>query len=194
MTTLVDTPNLPASTHAVPNVAVAATSGSADAELRVLLRPATAGRRIERFVDGGWWPRTRDLTVELGPLLAAVEEAGYSRVLRVSYNIAEWDPAPRRLVLDGRMVKLGAFTTQAPASITLSGSSGWHNIDIAVVPPDATADIARRALEIAAREGDLHRAEEIIQLASAPAPTDRAEGQTPALESWGTDGGRTGSS
>src|ERR1051326_269019 len=59
---------------------------------------ASAGLRLRRrdpsvadgFVDGGWWPRSLDLSVELPPLLAELSRAGHD-VAHVTYNPAAWN-------------------------------------------------------------------------------------------------------
>lgn len=59
------------------------------------------------YVDGGWWPRSLDLRVELPPLLAEVWSAGYD-VFRTTYDLTAWHPVPpRRLIVWCRLVKLG---------------------------------------------------------------------------------------
>jgi len=89
--------------------------------LRLRLKPkaATAG-----FVDGGWWPRSRDLAVEL-PGLLAVMAVRLGRIERVSYHLDDWGPTPGRLnVEEGvvrlfgkgrkeRLVPLGSYAAQA---------------------------------------------------------------------------------
>ena len=76
--------------------------------LRLRLKPkaATTG-----FVDGGWWPRSRDLAVEL-PGLLAVLAVRLGRIERVSYHLGDWDPIPARLTVEGRVVRLGGYRAQ----------------------------------------------------------------------------------
>jgi uncharacterized protein DUF5994 len=119
------------------------------------------------FVDGGWWPRSLDLSVELPPLLTAMWSAGYD-VFRIVYNLTAWDPAPRRLTASGRRVKLGGFRLQDKASISLVDSGGRKRIDLVVVPPQTDPVVAGRALALAGLDGDPHRAAEILAQASTP--------------------------
>jgi len=118
------------------------------------------------FADGGWWPRSLDLVVELPALLMAVEAAGYGEVRRVSYALTGWDgPPPRKSSMLNRVVKLGGFRSQDPAEISLVDSSGWKRTTLVVVPPDTDSAVARRALIMAGTNGDRHRAREILDLA-----------------------------
>ena len=48
------------------------------------------------YIDAAWWPRSLDLTVELPPLLDVLWTAARD-ITRITYSIAGWDPAPRRL-------------------------------------------------------------------------------------------------
>jgi hypothetical protein len=123
------------------------------------------GGAFERFVDGGWWPHSLDLTAELPALIGAAEAAGYRAVRRVSYHLTGWDPAPRRVAMLGRVIKLSGYRTQLPAAISLVDGSGWDHIDIVIIPPDTDPDTARRALEMAGDDSDQHRAGEILELA-----------------------------
>ena len=60
------------------------------------------------FVDGGWWPASNDLAMEVPALLAAVAPR-LGRVERVSYRIDDWAAAARKIVVDGAVVRLGGF-------------------------------------------------------------------------------------
>jgi hypothetical protein len=127
-----------------------------------LRQPDGAGTR---FVDGGWWPRSLDLTAELPALIGAAEAAGYGSVRRVTYHLGGWDSAPRRSAMLGRMIKLSGYRTQLPDVISLVDGSGWDHVDIVVIPPDTDSEIAGRALEMAGDDSDQHRAAAILELA-----------------------------
>jgi Family of unknown function (DUF5994) len=152
-----------------------------------LRSPADVGR----FVDGGWWPRSLDLSVELPPLLTAMWSAGYD-VFRIVYNLTAWDPAPRRLTVSGRRVTLAGYRLQDKASISLVDSGGWKRIVLVVVPTQTDPVVARRALALAGLDGDPHRAAEILAQASTPAAAVNRSGCVDLLPwaDWETDGGR----
>jgi hypothetical protein len=116
-------------------------------ELRLRLRDPNAS---DGFVDGGWWPRSRDLSVELPPLLAEMFALGYD-IRRVTYNILAWNSPPRTVSVSGRLVKLGGYRTQGIASIGLVDTSHWNTahlkrIELAVIPPETEPALAERAL------------------------------------------------
>src|SRR4051794_617569 len=57
------------------------------------------------YIDGGWWPRARDLAMELPPLMVALAKR-LGQVERVGYNLAAWNPSPRKIRFAGRVVRL----------------------------------------------------------------------------------------
>jgi hypothetical protein len=119
------------------------------------------------FVDAGWWPRSRDLTVELPPLLGVLWTACRD-VNRVSYNLAFWDPAPRRLCVEGRLVRLGGYRRQSPLLLGLIDSAGREHIDVLVIPPETDVDVAERALALSGGVGSVESPQWILDLAAAP--------------------------
>jgi hypothetical protein len=129
--------------------------------------------------------------VEVPPLLTAMWSAGYD-VFRIVYNLTAWDPAPRRLTVSGRWVKLAGYRLQDKASISLVDSGGWKRIVLAVVPPQTDPVVARRALALAGFDGDPHRAAEILAQARTPAAAVNRSGCVDLLPwaDWETDGGR----
>jgi hypothetical protein len=120
------------------------------------------------FIDAAWWPRGTDLSVELPGLLRALWDAD-REVTRLSYHIGSWAPAPRRLRVDGRTVRLGGFNTSDPHTVRLIDSAGYERIDVLVIPPEADSSFARRALEIAGTADDPLRPGEILEQAGRDA-------------------------
>jgi hypothetical protein len=87
---------------------------------------------------GAWWPRTREAEVALRELLPVVGERLGGAVVRVSLNLDAWDPdPPRRIRLDGRLVRLGWFHTLDPHVITL-GHTTFDRLRLLVIPADTT--------------------------------------------------------
>jgi hypothetical protein len=132
--------------------------------LRMILR---ATSKSAGFVDGAWWPRSSDLAHELPALVTEAAALGYA-VHRVTYSLAGWSPAPRRMTISGRLVKLGGYRTQGNASVALVDQSGWKRLVLVVVPPDASPSVADRAMRMAADPADMHRAAELLLAASRP--------------------------
>jgi hypothetical protein len=134
---------------------------------------ASNGLRLRRrdpsaadgFVDGGWWPRSLDLSAELPELLAALSSAGHD-VARVAYNPSAWDPAPDTLAAPGRPVAFDERTDQDAALISLVDISGAKRTDLVVVPPHTGRRVAERVLTLAGLGGDLRRAVGILERAN----------------------------
>jgi Family of unknown function (DUF5994) len=118
------------------------------------------------FIDAAWWPRSLALTEEL-PALLDVLWTSAREINRVTYTISAWDPAPRKLTVQGRNVRLGGFTSSDPLTIRLSDAWGAERIDILVIAPTTDPAIAQRAMELASEGDDLCRAGEIMARASA---------------------------
>lgn len=119
-------------------------------------------------MDGGWWPRSLDLSAELPTLLREMASAGCD-VHRVTYNLGAWDPAPRRLNTVGGLVKLDGYHRQDAAAISVVDSTDWTRIDLVVVPPSTPAAAAERALTLAGLDGDRHCAGDILPALPVPA-------------------------
>ncbi|WP_236790901.1 DUF5994 family protein [Amycolatopsis sp. GM8] len=140
--------------------------------LRLHLKPKapTTG-----FVDGAWWPRSRDLAAEL-PALLAVLAVRPGRIERVTYNVTMWRPAARRLTTEGRAVRLEGFGSQHADTVTVTGQ-GRRRLTLLVVPPETTPAGAHDAMMRASRRGNADNIEELLAVGH---PTQR----------WEVDGGQ----
>jgi len=135
----------------------AAHSAPSDHEhLRLRLKPRGP---VTGFVDGGWWPRSRDLPAEL-PALLAVLAVRLGPVESVSYHIDDWGPTPRRITVDGRLVRLAGYRSQHPATIDVL--SAGHRVTLLVVPAETTADIAHLVLMAAGRRANTDRIDALL--------------------------------
>src|SRR4051812_3542829 len=72
-------------------------------------------------VDAGWSPRSRDLTRELPALLDVLWTAA-REVTRVIYNLDRWDPAPSRIIVEGRIVRLGRYHHPDPLLLSATNA------------------------------------------------------------------------
>jgi hypothetical protein len=133
------------------------------------------------YVDGGWWPRSRDLAGEL-PELAEVLSVRLGRVNRVTFTMTDWNPTPRRILSHGNIVRFEGFRFQDEHLLTVSGSDG-QRISLLVVPPGASATAGHKALMTAARRDNKDRPAAILLASgalpdasteSAPAPREGA--------------------
>ena len=116
--------------------------------------PVSVGARVSfrhpvsdaGFVDAAWWPRSRDLPLELGDLLALLSDADRP-IFRVSYNPGAWQAGiPRRASLGGRSVRLSGFVEQDPLLLLLANDWRDRRIDVLVIDPGTEPDAAARAL------------------------------------------------
>jgi hypothetical protein len=103
--------------------------------LRLLWAPVPASGDI----DGAWWPRSRDAEAELRVLLPLASERMGGPVTRVSLNMDAWAPdQPRRMLLAGRLVRLGWFRTLDPATVTV-GRGTYDRLTLLLLPADLDA-------------------------------------------------------
>ena len=151
-------------TSGIHDAAALSLAEIADAEVRLELREAPErGHEIPTTLDGGWWPHTRELALELPLLVDAFAERGM-RVTRVIYHPSLWLIAPPKLRVGGRVVHLGWFREIDPHLISLRTSQG-DRVELLVVPPEASADVAARALAAAVLPGNRTSPTEILEAA-----------------------------
>jgi hypothetical protein len=137
---------------------------SPPSEPRLLL---ASDRGDEAVLDGGWWPRSWDPAAELPGLVLALSER-YGRILNVMLNRAAWDSRFRRLAVGTGVVRVGWFTTLAP-TLLIAATDRGEQIELLVVPPSASAAVAKRAMTTAANPTNIMRAPDI--LAAKPGAT-----------------------
>jgi hypothetical protein len=150
-----------ASTRTVPD---AGFRGGID--VRVSLR-ADAGSADSPF-DGGWFPRSHDLAIEVPELVAELDRRGV-RVERFTYPLDPWLPAPRKLVVSGRVVRTGGFRSMDPQVVCLTWDGGRRRADLLVVPPETDVLTGARALRLAVRRG-LPRSPQMVLAAARSTP------------------------
>src|SRR6266540_430195 len=75
----------------------------------------TGGRPT--LLDGGWWPRSTDPVAELPGLVLAIDKLR-GPVTRLVLAADGWDSHPRRLGINGRMLRLGYFSSQPTSLLT----------------------------------------------------------------------------
>lgn len=152
-------------------------------DLRLRLKPRGP---VTGFVDGGWWPRSRDLPAEL-PALLAVLAVRMGPVESVSYNLDTWGLTPRRITFDGRLVRLAGYRSQHPATIDVL--SAGQRVTLLVVAPDAAPQAAHGVLMAAGHRGNTDRADALLRAGSAPGAADDAADDEVAQQRWDLDGG-----
>lgn len=119
------------------------------------------------YIDAAWWPRSRNLVEELPPLMELLW-ASARNVNRITYHLGTWDPAPRRMQIRGRTVRLGGFATSDPDTVRLSDPWGRERIDILVIAPETDPAFADRVFAIASETDNPLGAREILTRAGDP--------------------------
>jgi hypothetical protein len=137
---------------------------SADQPSRVTLRAADPARLSTSFIDGGWWPRSQQLSAEVGQLLSAVSQTGFD-TYRVIYQLDGWARTPRRDVIGGHRVTLSGYHQQAANTVALIDESGQNRLVLLVIPPETDGALAQRALDIAGTSGDTDSADRVLERA-----------------------------
>jgi Family of unknown function (DUF5994) len=117
--------------------------------LRLRLDPTMSGMGA---VDGGWWPRSRDLDAELPGLVAGLGSS-LGPITRVALNLDAWDTAPRRVAVEGRRVRVGWFRHMDAHTIGVTRAA-QDRVVLLVVPPEATSAAAGIAMAMAADSAD----------------------------------------
>ncbi|NEK59847.1 hypothetical protein GCU56_18485 [Geodermatophilus sabuli] len=141
-------------------------------DVRVSLR-ADAGAGEQPF-DGAWFPRSRDLAVEVPELIAALDKRGV-RVERFTYALDAWAPAPRKVVVGGRVVRTGGFRSMDPGVVCLTWAGGNRRADLLVVPPETDVITGARALRLCTRRG-LPNSPQMVMAAARSMPLPQVPG------------------
>ncbi|GLY49889.1 DUF5994 family protein [Lentzea sp. NBRC 102530] len=131
-------------------------------------------------VDGAWWPRSRDLAAEL-PALLAVLAVRLGEIPRVSYNLTEWDTAPRQIAAAGVRVRLSGFWSRPAHTVDLVAGDR-RRITLLVLPPGADPSAAHRTMMRAARRGNADTVEDVLR---EPVPAT----ETSTVDRWNDEGG-----
>jgi hypothetical protein len=97
----------------------------------------------DQRIRGVWWPRGRNITVELAALLPAADSYLGAPLIRVSSNTQAWDHHPRRLYAGSRLIRVGWFNSIDPATVEI-GATSTERITLCVVPPEWTSQAGRR--------------------------------------------------
>ncbi len=122
-----------------------APAAATDGEARLSLGPAPLW---PGSVSGAWWPRSRDASAELPGLAGAVTSAA-GHVSRVAVQADAFGNIPHRVNLGGRKVPVAWFRSMNRDTVSLT-MAGRDDLVLLVVPPQASAASAQRALETAA--------------------------------------------
>jgi hypothetical protein len=118
--------------------------------------------------DGAWWPRSRELAAEVPELIAELERRGV-RIERFTYALDAWRPAPRKVIVNGRVIRTGGFRSMDPQVVCLTWHGGQRRADLLVVPPETDVLTGARALRLCTRRG-LPRSPQMVLAAARSTP------------------------
>lgn len=99
-------------------------------------------------VDGVWWPKTLDLSLEL-PDLVTVFNLRVGRVRRVVYDPTAWLPAPSRVIRRNEMVSLDPYRLVYSDTIYLKGTRSRDAVLFVLSPSSSGEDAQRLLREVA---------------------------------------------
>ena len=156
---------------------------------RLQLQPGAAFE----LLDGGWWPRSTDPVAEIPGLVLAID-ALHGPITRLILHDSDWDSHPHRLAVAGRLVRVGYSGSQPVGLLTaLSGRAGAR-VDLVVIPPDTAPDTAETAMRLAATNGNLIHAQNIVSTVGGSRSSSSSRSDETAPEDvWETDGGHSSS-
>lgn len=129
---------------------------STPCRVRVLLRAA----RGHGVIQGTWWPRSGELTVELAALLAALSPR-LGPIDRLTYDENDWASAPRSVEFRGRQVLLDRSDGQPTHTVSMAGDR-FGRLVLLVVPPCTEPDRAYPTVTAAADSDDVSTADELL--------------------------------
>lgn len=115
---------------------------------RVPLRLRLSPRPGRDRLDGGWWPQTRNLAVELADLVNHFPGSG-GRIVRAVISPPDWDSPPRSVLVTTGYVEVGSNPRNEQNVIQLRTTDRTVLV-ILVVPHDTIRPEAEEALRTAA--------------------------------------------
>jgi len=121
-------------------------------------------------LDGGWWPRSRDLSTELADLVDNFPTQ-YGRVIRATYSPPDWDDAPRRIAVHGRTIKVGRLRRDETHVVHLT-TSDRASYCLLVIPSTFDEAQGDEALLASSTHGNRHSAAELLSVVTNELPVD----------------------
>jgi hypothetical protein len=139
---------------------------------RLRLKPIHASAGV---VQGGWWPLTNKLYIELRHLLSGLS-SGSGTIERVIYDENSWTPPSLRMEFRGHSVILEPSNT-SPNTLTVSGKK-FGTLVLLVVPPNTDPVAAHAAVMAAADPDEMSTAEELLAIGMLAAQEARYASMT----------------
>jgi hypothetical protein len=151
--------------------------------VRLALKPEGASAGL---LDGAWWPHSRNLLREL-PALTDVLDPLWGRITRIAVNPTHWPVIPRKVPVNGHVVKTGRFKAKRHQHHLQLRSYRIGCWDLLVIPPQTTATAAAR-LMAAATDTALHLTASAL-IAADDATHEKEGSQDVREEAWESAGG-----
>lgn len=113
----------------------------------VVLKLEATGSR-EGALDGAWWPRSRNVNIELPPLLTELT-LHLGQIARVGLDSDFWEGPRKPVFIDGRLVHIDWFPEGDDTIIVTRGHE--DHFSLLVIPSRATHEEAQEALNMTFR-------------------------------------------
>ena len=107
---------------------------------------------IHDFLDGVWWPRSTDPSIELPGLVLAIDGV-HGEVVSVRLGADGWRLGPSQVCVGLRRIEVSYFATQ-PASVLTALYEYGGRINLLVVPSLSSRDDAALAMLAAVTTGN----------------------------------------
>jgi hypothetical protein len=147
---------------------------------RSTLRLRMAEHQGRQRLDGGWWPRSRDLAIELADLVDHFP-SDRGRIMRAVYSPPDWDARPRRIPIARGTMKVGNFPRDDTHEMLLAMTDRTV-LRLLVVPPGLSEAQGTEAMFAAAIPGNTHTASSVLETVMEHPDID-------ASDHWKDDGG-----
>ncbi|WP_092650085.1 DUF5994 family protein [Actinopolymorpha singaporensis] len=142
---------------------MASSSRPWDAEPSIISARLRWGPSLSRcaLVHGAWWPQSNDPLLELPGLIVGVDEwcSGSSECLMLAPH--GWEDRLVRIRVSGRVVRVGWYTTQPCALVTVTFPE-LPNVHLLIIPFDTDPVRAEAAMVMAASPACAVPAQEIL--------------------------------
>ncbi|HEX6246682.1 MAG TPA: DUF5994 family protein [Nocardioidaceae bacterium] len=122
------------------------------------LRLQLSGAPGHAVLDGGWWPHSREIDIELADLVDQFPE-GTGCVARALYSRPDWDGQPHRIRVTRGWLKTGSFPGDNTRMVVLTMATG-EQLRLLVVPPGHPT--GQRAMTLASDPSNRWSAREVL--------------------------------
>lgn len=143
------------------------------------------------LLDGAWWPHSRDLTRELASLVDLLDPL-WGRITRVTVNPTHWPVVPRKVPVNGHVIKVGWFRQEQDPHQLMLRSYQVGRWDLLAIPPGTTAAAAERLMAAASDPRNGRTGSALMAAVSEdrlPAPADADSPGRTQTDAWEAEGG-----